>query len=366
MSNLKLLFLINGSENSADAVRANAFILKLPLEWKIKSNYRPTSKGKGILLFIQSTIKFKPDIIYVMKMAYTGVLAGIFAKKLIGCKLIIDTGDVSYELAKSTGRYSKLQLKLINWIEQTALKSSDHIIVRGSYHKLWLEKQGFVNIEFVPDGIDMAKVNILDATALRQKLGLVNSLVVGLIGAMDWSQQHQICYGWDIIEALELLNNTSIKALLIGDGDGRSILENRAKALKITEKIIFTGYIPYNDLPLYLSVIDVCISTQSNDLVGMVRTTGKLPLYLAYNKYVIATDVGEAHYVLPQVGCLLPYEGVRDRHHPVRLAEQLTKLWENPKLLKTAEQGQAIAKANFDYEILAQRIQKICEKLVVS
>ena len=38
----------------------------------------------------------------------------------------------------------------------------------------------------------------------------------------------------------------------------------------------------------HLSIMDVCISTQSNDLVGMVRTTGKLPLYLAYGKYVIA------------------------------------------------------------------------------
>jgi hypothetical protein len=62
-----------------------------------------------------------------MDTAYTGVLAGYLAKKLTGCKLITDTGDVAYELAKSTGNYSKAQLALINWTEQMALKNSEHI-----------------------------------------------------------------------------------------------------------------------------------------------------------------------------------------------------------------------------------------------
>ena len=319
---LKILFLVNGTENSADAIRAKGFIEKFPLDWQIHCDYRPISKRKGISLFIQSAFQFRPDIIYIMKMAYTGVLAGIIAQKIIGCKLIIDTGDVYYELAKSTGNYSNLQLKFINFIEQIAFKYSDLIIVRGRYHKLWLEQRKISHVAFIPDGVDIDSIKLIDATHFRQKLELENSLVVGLIGAMDWSKNHQICYGWDIIEALGLLKDIPIKALLIGDGEGRSILENRAGELGILNRVIFTGYLAYQDLPLYLSAIDVCISTQSNDLVGMVRTTGKLPLYLAYNKYVIATDVGEAHHILPQVGCLLPYNGVRDRHHPVRLAEQ--------------------------------------------
>ncbi len=364
MSNLKILFLVNGTENSADAMRAKAFIQKFPENWKVQCHYRLISKVKSIGIFIQSAFQFQPDIIYVMKMAYTGVLAGIIAQKIIGCKLMIDTGDVYYELAKSTGNYSKLQLKFIYWAEQIALKLSDSIIVRGRYHKILLENQQFSPVDFVPDGVEMSCLEPVNASHLRHKLGLEDSLVVGLIGTMDWSQRHKICYGWDIIEALGLLKDLPIKALLIGDGEGRVILENRAKELDVFNNVIFTGYISYHHLPLYLSAIDVCVSTQSNDLVGMVRTTGKLPLYLAYNKYVIATDVGEAHYLLSQIGCLLSYEGVCDRLHPIRLAQQIRKLWANPDLLKTAEQGQAIAKANFDYDILAQRIQKICENLV--
>ncbi len=96
----------------------------------------------------------------------------------------------------------------------------------------------------------------------------------------------------------------------------------------------------------------------------MVRTTGKLPLYLAYGKYVVATDVGEASRVLPSVGCLLPYNGVRDNTHPARLATQLRKVLAEPKLLHVAEEARQVAKDNFDYTMLARRVEKVCQEVV--
>ncbi len=358
------MFFVNGTESSIASTRAQMFAHRLPPNWDIHFNYRPVPKWKGILSFIQSALKFRPAIIYVMDTAYTGVLAGCIAKKLIGCKLITDTGDVAYELAKSTGNYSKAQLALINWIEQMALKNSDYLVVRGSYHKSWLEKQGIEKVVFIPDGVDLDTAKPVEATSLRTKLGLDNNLVVGLVGTMSWSERHQMCYGWDIIEALGLLKDIPVRALLVGDGDGRPILESRAQELGIAERVVFTGRIPYDEVSHYLSAMDVCVSTQSNDLVGMVRTTGKLPLYLAYGKYVIATDVGEASRVLPHVGCLLPYNGVRDDRHPARLANQLRRLVVEPQLLRLSEKAKQVARDNFDYEILTSRVEKICCNLV--
>jgi len=364
MATLKLLFLINGSKASAAGIRAEMFAANLPKSWEIRFNYRPTSKWKGILPFIQSAIRFQPDIIYVMDTAYTGVLAGCIAKKMLRCKLITDTGDIAFELAKSTGRYSAKQLALIHWIEQLAINQSDALVVRGSYHKLWLEQQGIYSATFVPDGVDTSVVKPMDATTSKAELGLDKSLVVGLVGTMAWSEQHQMCYGWDVVEALGMLQDVPINALLVGDGDGRIILEQRVCELEISDRVQFIGQVSYNDLPRYLSAMDVCISTQSNDLVGMVRTTGKLPLYLAYGKYVVATDVGEAKRVLPGLGCLLPYEGVRDDNHPARLATHLRNLVLNRQGIEVSEKAQQTAKTHFDYVLLTQRIEQICRSLV--
>lgn len=364
MSKLKLMFFIKGSEGGAAGVRAKMFAQKLPSEWEIRFNYRPITKWKGILTFVQSAIAFQPDIIYVMDTVYTGVLAGRIAKTMLGCKLITDTGDVTFELAKSTGMYSETQLALINWIEQMANNNSDYLVVRGSFHKSLLESQGIHNVVFIPDGVDCEVAKPIDATLLRKELGLENNLVVGLVGAMDWSKRYQICYGWDIVEALALLKDIPVKALLIGDGEGRAFLESRAQELGVANRIVFTGQLPYDDLPRYLSAMDVCVSCQSNDVVGMVRTTGKLPLYLAYGKYVIATNVGEASRVLPEVGCLLPYNGVRDDDHPTRLATQLRTLAAQPNFLNIAEQARQVAKENFDYAMLTRRVEKLCRELV--
>jgi glycosyltransferase involved in cell wall biosynthesis len=361
---LKLIFFVNGSEKSSAADRTNAFAQRLPPTWKISFIYRPLEKWKGVLSFVNASLHFRPNIIYVVDTAYTGVLAGFISKTLLRCKLIIDTGDVAYELAKSTGNYSKIQLTLIHWIEQIAISNSDRLIVRGSYHKTLLESQGIQNVVFIPDGVDTFTIEPFNESSLRIELGLERSLVVGMIGTMIWSERHRMCYGWDVIEALTFLKNLPIKALLVGDGDGRKVLEARAEELEISDRVIFTGQLPYQEMLRYLTIMDACVSTQSNDVVGMVRTTGKLPLYLAYGKYVIATDVGEAKRVLPGIGCLLPYEGVRDDDHPVRLAEHLRLLVAEPERLKVSDAAFQVAKENFDYELLAQRVAKVCSDLV--
>jgi glycosyltransferase involved in cell wall biosynthesis len=364
MSKLKLIFFVNGSQSSASGIRSQRFAQKLPAQWDITIEYRTFSKSKSILHFISTALQFKPDIIYVVDTSYSGVLASYVAKKLLGSKVITDTGDVTYALGQSEGIYSSTELALIGWIEQIAMKKSDSIIVRGSHHKEWLKDQGCHNVTFVPDGVDTNIDQPVDGTSMRTELGLGNDLTVGLLGTMYWSKQHQMCYGWDIVEAMALLKNQPVKALLVGDGNGRAILEKRAQELDVSHKIVFTGYVPYEFLSQYLSAMDVCVSTQSNDLVGMVRTTGKLPLYLAYGKYVIATDVGEAQKVLPSIGCLLPYNGVRDDTHPARLAQHLSFLLENLHLLKIEEKARQIAKENFDYDLLAERVKNLCLNLV--
>lgn len=364
MDNLNLIFFVNGVELSAAADRTKMLSQRFPAEWKINLYYRPLIKWKGILSFIKASLRLCPDIIYVMDTAYTGVLAGYISKQILRCKLVIDTGDAAYELAKSTGNYSKIQLKMINWVEQIAIKNSDYLIVRGSYHKTLLLAQGIQNVVFIPDGVDTYALCSTDNTSLRTKLGLEHSLVVGMIGTMIWSEKHRMCYGWDIIEALALLRELPIKALLVGDGNGRKILEARAKELEISDQVIFTGQLPYEEMLAYLNIMDVCVSTQSNDVVGMVRTTGKLPLYLAYGKYVIATDVGEAKHVLPGIGCLLPYEGVRDDCHPVRLSEHLKLLMAEPNRIKVSKAAFQVAEENFDYTLLAQRVENVCRDLI--
>ncbi len=362
---MKIIFLINGSQSSSAGIRAQTFSKFFPSHWKILFEYRGIPKWKSIGRFIFSSLKFRPDVVYVMDTAYAGVLAGYLVKILLRCKLVVDTGDVAFELAKSTGNYSTLQLKLISFIENLAIHHSNLLIVRGSYHKDFLKGQGIENVEFVPDGVVTSNIIKPESNVVKAELGLEKQVVVGMIGTMSWSERYQMCYGWDIVEALAFLKEKPIMGLLVGDGNGRKILEERAKELGVISKLKFIGQVSYSELPKYLATMDICISTQSNDLVGMVRTTGKLPLYLAYGKYVIATDVGEAKNVLPGIGSLLPYNGVKDENYPLRLAKELDWLIEKNQFSKTKDQACQVAIKTFDYKFLSERVSHALQRICV-
>jgi len=366
---MNLLFLVNGPEKSYPADRAREFARRLPATWTIQTGYRPAAhRWKGIARFVRHAMRFRPRVLYVMDTAYTGVLAGCIVKRRLGCRLITDTGDVAYELARSSGNYSRAQLALIDWNERLAMKKSDAIVVRGSFHKPLLEKQGVKNVAVIPDGMDVEAVRSIDASGLRAELGFASDmLVLGMVGTMNWSERHRMCYGWDVIEALaHLADERRVKGLLVGDGHGRPRLEKRARELGVQDRVVFTGMVPSGNVPRYATAMDVCVSTQSNDVVGMVRTTTKLPLYLACGRYVIATEVGEAKRVLPGVGALLPYKGVRDPEHPVRLASHVRQLLANPALLNRRDAVQQVAAENFEYNDLAARVRALCEELAAT
>src|SRR5690606_1753301 len=129
-------------------------------------------------------------------------------------------------------------------------------------------------------------------------------------------------------------------------------LQRRARELGVERRVTFVGRMPLLDLAPFVSVMDVGLSTQSNDLPGQVRTTGKLPLYLAAGRYVLATRVGEAARVLDE-GQLLDYEGALDLAHPRRLAERLRALVARPELRADAgERNVALARERFSYDVI--------------
>jgi hypothetical protein len=99
----------------------------------------------------------------------------------------------------------------------------------------------------------------------------------------------------------------------------------------VETRIRFVGNVPYEHLGRYINLFDVALSTQTNNLVGRVRTTGKLPLYLACGIPVFASRVGAAGDLLPEP-MLVDYEDVGldgiDIHYPERLAYKIRSFWQ--------------------------------------
>ncbi|MBK6425572.1 MAG: hypothetical protein IPF82_05030 [Blastocatellia bacterium] len=94
------------------------------------------------------------------------------------------------------------------------------------------------------------------------------------------------------------MRDRPVAGVMIGGGTGIDHLRARCAELGIGDRVRFVGFVPYGELPKYLGAMDFCLSTQTNDIPGRVRTTGKLPLYLAAGGVILASRVGEAALAL--------------------------------------------------------------------
>jgi glycosyltransferase involved in cell wall biosynthesis len=360
---VRVAFLVNGGAGGPMGHRAQSFAVRLSDLYDIRIAHRSERKVVAILAFLAFLARTRPSAVYVFDVGYSGVLAACIYKWLTRTPMLIDTGDAIHELAKSVGGRGAIALWLTRSLERLALATANRIVVRGTFHQRLLSESGFA-AEVIQDGVDRRTFDPPGSAAeLRSRLGLDGVITIGLVGSSIWSERLEMCYGWELIEVMRLLRDEPVRGIMVGDGSGIVHLRERCREYGLDEKVLFLGRVPYGQLAEYLSVIDVCLSTQTNDIPGQVRTTGKLPLYLATGRYVLASRVGEAALVLDDA-MLVDYHGVKDDTYPHRLAARIRNLLKNPSLLDVSERMRALGLAHFDYDLLAGRVRRLLSGLL--
>lgn len=361
-----VLVLVNGHPGSAGGTRARGLFEPLQNQGRVDYFYRDFGKIASLRYFFQKISRLKPNLVYVIDTAISGAGAALLARCFRGIPYIVDTGDLGYELAELTGTPGWAGRKMIGFVEASALHLASAIVVRGTFHKEILNQDGFHNVSVIRDGIGAGQPDSMAVSHLRRTLGLEGFLCVGMMGSIKMNPRTNLCYGWDLVEALGALDlKLPVRGLIVGDGDGLPVLRQRAKILGIEERVNFAGRVSYDQVSAYLGVMDVALSTQTNNRVGQVRTTGKLPEYMAAGCYVLATDVGEARLLLPSE-MRLPYQAVKDLEYPARLAAKITRLAEaNLRELDDAVAAtQKLAQNELTYSYLSRQLDQVLQSVL--
>lgn len=110
-------------------------------------------------------------------------------------------------------------------------------------------------------------------------------------------------------------NNPNCKFLLIGDGILRPELEDQIATLGLTDHFKFTGLIPPERIPFYMSALDALVHTSLRE--GLART---LPQALISAKPVVSYDVDGAREVTinDETGFLLPPKSIDALAHAIQ------------------------------------------------
>ena len=354
------LVLVNGPPNSVQGPRARAlFDPNTPILYKDRGRIGSIRAMRAALNAVES------GWIYCIDLGIPAApLAALRRRSNPKVRLAFELGDPARPLMLGQARPG-WEVAIAHEMDRRLPASADKVVVRGSYLADYFAKVASRPLPphiWIPDGVDPEAFrpdrNSSKALALRHSHGLEGRFVVGILGSLHHSPVHDLFYGWDLAEALALIPpEVPITGVVVGDGPGRAVLEAARDRLGLGDRLRLVGRVPHDEVPGWMNVFDVALSTQTDDPIGWGRTTAKLPEYLACGTAVLCTDVGEAHRWLAESGQTLPYRGMRDDAYPALLADRLRE-WSTRDLEPLRLGNRALALRLFDYRALRPQLRE--------
>jgi glycosyltransferase involved in cell wall biosynthesis len=152
------------------------------------------------------------------------------------------------------------------------------------------------------------------------------------------------------------------KFVIVGDGEMRAELESLAEKLKIRDKIIFTGFVPHENVPKYINSFDVCAAPFGGIERNVKYSFSALKLYeyMACGKPVVTTDVCGIKNDIRDIGL-----GVIVKADDTEaFASSLIEIMKNPELQNTmGEKARSWVLKEHSWKNVAERVSKVCENI---
>jgi glycosyltransferase involved in cell wall biosynthesis len=292
---------------------------------------------------------------------YTAInFADIILSKLKQIPLIVEVNGI-YRDEIEGKKFHTLKIFLNRILMKKLFSSSEKIITVTSNLKDFLILNYNISpnkIEVIYNGVDPKLFKPIDKNMCRKKLKINNnSNVICFVGSLTF--WHGIDY---LIEsAPKVLNEFSDTIfLIVGGGALEKKLKNKVKKLNIKGKFIFTGWISYDQVPVYINSSDICVipctKTRNNETGS---SAAKLYEYLACNKPVIGSNINGIGDILIKYNVGIPVipENSQD------LSDAIIELLSNESLRKQkGNNGRKTIINKYTWEINAKKVGKICRK----
>ncbi|MBI5360611.1 MAG: glycosyltransferase family 4 protein [Planctomycetes bacterium] len=214
------------------------------------------------------------------------------------------------------------------------LKQADKITATGRHLAQITSQFTGKEIIIVPYGVEL---NRFSPSEFPEKQS--NALTIGFLKHFEKK------YGPEcLLRAFALLTKKhgNIELLLIGGGSQANTLEQLAADLRITPLIRFIGAVPYEDVPLWLSRMDIFVMPSVYEEFGVAALEAS-----AMELPVVASNAGGIPEVVQdgKTGILVPPE------NPAALADAIDKLISNPQMrAEFGKAGRRYVEENYRWE----------------
>jgi glycosyltransferase involved in cell wall biosynthesis len=271
----------------------------------------PKSDLKTVREVLRLMRREKPDIVHThtAKAGFVGRLAARLAR----VPVVVHTfhGNVFQ------GYFSPRKTKLFIAIEKNLARSTDAIIVLSEQQRSEILNLGIGRAEqfrVIPLGLDLGP--FLQAEnqrgELRRELQIGDAPVIGIVARLVPIKAIHL-----LLEAAPLILQAHPKAvfLIVGDGELRAELEQRARDLNLNANVRFLGF--RSDLPRLYADFDVSVLCSLNEGLPVAVIES-----LASARPVVATNVGGVGDLIAhrKTGWLCPSQDVKALAEGIRFA----------------------------------------------
>jgi glycosyltransferase involved in cell wall biosynthesis len=220
--------------------------------------FGPSKIVKLIHKLCQTFQKYHPDVIHVQYL--TPGFIPVLAARLTGVKMLFAT------VHQPGGPYGLKEKCLL----RTAAKlCTAFFCVSQAAEKSWFGDSALWRMDLakngrkhftIYNGVDCERIRVssdsVDANDLKSSVGVAGKPVVGVVGRLRAEKGH----GWlfeAMAEVLKVIPDVFL--LVVGDGPDRESLKHKAKNLGISEKVIWMGQKPPDEVYRLYSAMDVVV-----------------------------------------------------------------------------------------------------------
>lgn len=217
---------------------------------------------------------------------YNTLITGYYASKYAKKPMILDIADDLPEMIGESPQVPfiirPIAKKLGTYFLNKNIKNAKEIIlISESLKKTYSISDEKTHI--IPNGVDSELFQRV-VNNKKCELNLENRFVIGYVGALrEWINLRPV------FEAMKRFDDISL--LIVG---GESELERNiqmAKMYGIDKRVIFTGTVPYFQVPEYMMAMDVCLIPFEKNMISQNSVPLKLFEYLACEKIVISSRI---------------------------------------------------------------------------
>ncbi len=236
----------------------------------------------------------EPDILHAHSPALDGI-AAIRAGRKFGIPTVYEIRGFWEDAAVShgTSRENSLRYRVSRQLENRVFRRADAVvcICKGIRQDLVARGIPEQRITIVPNAVDPERFQATSQrdAELESRLGLAGEPVIGFIGSFYRYEGLML-----LLDAMPriLSQNPDTRLLLVGGGQDAERLRKKAAALGITDRVIFTGRVPNDQVYRYYSLIDIlCYPRLPMRLTELVTPLKPLEA-MAQEKPLVASDVG--------------------------------------------------------------------------